>query len=140
MAMDIEALSADETLDGFLAIIIHGDSDDGKALVAKFLLKMDEAGNLVNATGAPSGPEGDEHNLPLIRGQIRPIPGKGGQDSVRKRLVDSCYASVFVARICNPGNIRPKVTKSDSQAGCRDGEEEQEFFHSLRDATKVPYR
>ena len=65
--MDVEALSADETFYRFLAIIIHGDSDNGKAFVAKFFLQMDEAGNLVNATGAPSGPESDEDDLPFVR-------------------------------------------------------------------------
>ena len=51
---------------------------------------------------------------------------------MRKKLVDICHGSVFVVRIGN-GNTRAKVTKSDSQAGCREDEKEQQFFHSLRE-------
>jgi hypothetical protein len=68
-----EAFLLDERLYRLFALVVRGNARNRESLFAEFLLRVNEARNLLHATRAPCGPEDDKHNLAFVVRQIDPF-------------------------------------------------------------------
>src|SRR5260370_39038298 len=66
LADDVKALAFEPGLDDFLAVIVHGYTQDDESLRSIFMVELDEPRNFRFAGFAPSGPEIDEHDLAFV--------------------------------------------------------------------------
>jgi hypothetical protein len=65
----VHLLVGDVRLDDFPTFFIHGDAQDGEALVFKLLFKFYEPGDLYFAGTAPGGPEVEEDGFAFVFGE-----------------------------------------------------------------------
>src|SRR5262249_43304116 len=66
LALHVEAHLIDPRRHDTLALFIHGQPENDEALLAVFLLHLDERGDFAEAGGAPGGPKIHQYHLALV--------------------------------------------------------------------------
>ena len=71
----VNLLLGEEGADGFPAVDVQGDADDGEATIFVFGLEFDEPGDFELAAVAPGGPEIEKNNLAFEGGELERFAG-----------------------------------------------------------------
>jgi len=82
----VDLFFGEEGADGFPAVSVQGDADDGEATIFVFGLEFDEPGDLDLAAMAPSGPEIEKDDLALEGGELKGFAGGVEKGEVGSRL------------------------------------------------------